>query len=212
MKSEQADIYYLIGDDPRSISNSPHLDYLRQHDYEVLLLSDPIDSFMLVRLTQYKDHHMVNISRSDLKIPVSETDKTSTEDKKSSPEITDELWIPLINKFQTRLGEKISSVRITDRLSDSPARLVDPEGSVNAELQRVYRLIKEDYEIPKKILELNPGHSIIQSLASLPEDDELTAVVIDQIYENALLIEGLHPNPASMIGRIHQIIQSALKK
>ena len=83
---------------------------------------------------------------------------------------------------------------------------------MNAELQRVYRLIKEDYEIPKKILELNPGHPIIQSLASLPEDNELTTVVIDQIYENTLLIEGLHPNPASMIGRIHQIIQSALNK
>ena len=212
MKSEQTDIYYLIGDDPRSISNSPHLDYLRQLDYEVLLLSDPIDSFMLIRLTQYKDHHLVNIAKSDLKMPGAGPNTTSTEDQSTSPQISNELWVPLINKFQSRLGDKISSVRITDRLSDSPARLVDPEGTVNAELQRVYRLIKEDYEIPKKILELNPGHPIIQSLASLPEDDELTAVVIDQIYENTLLIEGLHPNPASMIGRIHQIIQSALNK
>ena len=212
MKSEQTDIYYLIGDDPRSISNSPHLDYLRQRDYEVLLLSDPIDSFMLVRLTQYKDRHLVNIAKPDLKIPGIETNKPSTEDKSTSPQLSNELWVPLINKFQSRLGDKISSVRITDRLTDSPARLVDPEGAVNAELQRVYRLIKEDYEIPKKILELNPGHPIIQSLASLPEDNELTTVVIDQIYENTLLIEGLHPNPASMIGRIHQIIQSALNK
>jgi len=212
MKSDQKDIYFLIGDDAQSIIHSPHLDYLRRRNYEVLLLTEPIDSFMLIRLNKYKDHPLVNIAAADLKIPDEETSTSDSDDTVNATNISQEEWLPIIERFQSQLGEKVASVRMTDRLSDSPARLVDPDGSVASGLQRVYRYLKEEYEIPKKILELNPSHPIIQNLATIPEDDTLCKAVIDQIFENALLIEGLHPNPAVMIDRIDQIIQAALKK
>jgi molecular chaperone HtpG len=212
MKPDQKDIYYILGDDTHSVVLSPHLDYLRKNDYEVILLTDPIDPFMLVRLTSYKDHALKNIAASDLKIP-QPTEAASATDETSPPSgIPKEEWAAVIDRFKARLGEKVTNVRMTDRLSDSPARLVDPEGTTNPEMQRVYRMLKEDTEMPPKILELNPAHSIIQKLALLDAADELSNAVIDQIYENALLIEGLHPDPASMIGRIHQIIQAALQK
>jgi molecular chaperone HtpG len=100
---------------------------------------------------------------------------------------------------------------MTDRLSESPARLVDPEGVPNQEMQRVYRFLQEDFKTPKKVLELNPDHPILMHLNSLPPEAELGQMIIDQIYEDALLIEGLHPDPASMIERIQKIIEAAIK-
>ena len=99
---------------------------------------------------------------------------------------------------------------MSTRLSDSPARLVDPEGALNQEMQRVYKLLNRDFEVPKKVLELNPRHPILTGLNSLAADNPLNAIIIEQIYEDALLIEGLHPDPASMIARIQKLIEAAL--
>jgi molecular chaperone HtpG len=88
---------------------------------------------------------------------------------------------------------------------------VDPEGAMHQEMQRVYRLLNRDYEAPKKILELNPRHPILLNLSSLPAGDPLNSLVIEQIYEDALLIEGLHPDPASMIARIQKLMEAVLR-
>jgi molecular chaperone HtpG len=102
-------------------------------------------------------------------------------------------------------------VRASKRLSQSVARLVDPEGSLNPELQRVYKFLGQDYEIPKKILELNPSHTILKNLVKMDSDSELENMIIEQIYDSALLVEGLHPDPSSMAPRIQQIIEAASK-
>ena len=101
-------------------------------------------------------------------------------------------------------------MRATDRLTNSVARLVDPKGSLGQELQRVYRMMDREYQIPKKILEINPSHIILKKLSDLQEDDSLGELIIEQIFESTLLIEGLHPDPASMIPRIQQLMESVL--
>jgi molecular chaperone HtpG len=207
IKPDQKEIYYILGDDERSVIYSPHLDILKKHELEVLLLTDPIDPFMVVRLAKYKDHTLVNVASPDLKLPATEK-KTEAE---PTPALDPNEWIALIERFKSELGNKVVDVRMTDRLSDSPARLVDPEGVPNQEMQRVYRLLKEDFETPKKVLELNPQHAILVQLNSLPSEAELGHLIIEQIYENALLIEGLHPDPAGMIERIQKIIEAAIK-
>jgi molecular chaperone HtpG len=78
-------------------------------------------------------------------------------------------------------------------------------------MQRVYRLLNKDFEVPKKVLELNPRHAILLRLNQLAEENPLGALVIEQVYENALLIEGLHPEPAGMVSRIQKLIESALE-
>ncbi len=207
MKPDQADIYYILGDDERSVIYSPHLDIIKKHGLEVLLLTEPIDPFMVVRLSRYKDHNLVNVASPDLKLPTLETPPEA----ESATALDPGAWVSLIERFKTRLSDKITDIRMTDRLSDSPARLVDPEGVPNQEMQRVYRLLKEDFPTPKKVLELNPRHPILVQLNSLPADADLSQLIIDQIYEDALLIEGLHPDPAGMIERIQKIIQAAIK-
>ena len=104
----------------------------------------------------------------------------------------------------------MTDVRASNRLSQSVARLVDPDGALNPELQRVYKYLGKEYEVPKKILELNPSHAILKNLLKLEPASELQNLIIEQIYDSALLVEGLHPDPSSMVPRVQQIIEAAL--
>ena len=206
MQPDQEKIYYILGEDDRSVLYSPHLDLVKGYDYEVLLLTDPVDAFMLGRLTKYRDHSLQNVATADLK------PKEKPEGEAEPAEQIPEAEVPaLVERFKAQLGERVSDVRTTDRLSGSPARLIDAEGAPNQEMQHVYRLLQRDFEEPKKILELNPRHPILVHLNGLPGDSPLSSLVIEQIFEDALLIEGLHPDPASMISRIQKIIEAALK-
>jgi molecular chaperone HtpG len=119
----------------------------------------------------------------------------------------------LVDRFKSRLGDQVTDVRESKRLTDSPCRLVSPEGSPDRDLHRMRRLIEQEYEIPKKILELNRRHTLIQSLAHLLAEspgEELIDITIQQLFDNALLLEGLHPNPAEMTPRIQTLMETAI--
>ena len=205
MPPGQEQIYYIVGDDERSVLYSPHLDVVRRAGYEVLIMADPLDAFMLVRLTQYKEHKLANVADADLKLPETPGQEPETEE---APQVEMEA---LVGRIRQHLGDQVSDVRLTTRLTDSPARLVDPQGAPNPEMQRVMRLLNQEFETPKKVLELNPHHPILQRLNALPEPSPLAGLIIDQIYEDALLIEGLHPDPAGMIQRIQKLMEAALE-
>ena len=206
MKDGQKEIYYIVGEDPRSVLLSPHLDYFQSQGTEVLLLTDPMDSFMLMGLRKYKDFELKNVAGSDIETPEKPEEKAETE------KIPDDDFNSLIERFKGVLGERVTDVRASKRLSQSVARLVDPDGSLNPEMQRVYKFLGKEYEVPKKILELNPSHAILKNLVGMGPESELQDLIIEQIYDSALLVEGLHPDPSSMAPRIQQIIEAALNK
>lgn len=206
MQDGQKHIYYIVGEEIASAMLSPHLDYFKSQDTEVLLLTDPMDSFMLMGLNKYKEYELKNVAQADVEAP--ENNKEETEKQN----IPDNDLEKLIESFKQILGERVTDVRASKRLSQSVARLVDPDGSVNPELQRVYKYLGQEYEVPKKILELNPSHAILKNLVGLENDSDLLNMIIEQIYDSALLVEGLHPDPSSMAPRIQQIIEAALTK
>jgi len=212
MKPGQEKIYYILGDDESSVSRSPHLDYFQTHCYEVLTLTDPVDSFMLLGLREYKEFSLKNVADSDLQLPDLLDEDEEGEKKEQSEPLSEDDINKLISRFQEVLGDKVSEVRITDRLTNSVARLVDAKGSLGQEMQRVYRMMDKEYQIPKKILEINPGHPILGQICDLPEANDLVKTVIEQIFESTLLIEGIHPDPASMIPRIQKLMEAALDK
>ncbi len=207
MKPGQKKIYYLLGDDPRSLARSPHLDYFKENGFEVLLLGELIDSFMIMGLPQYEGFDLVNVAAADLELPDKDRDPESAEQDSNLPE---ERLESVIERFKEVLGERVSDVRTTTRLSGSIARLVDPEGALNQEMQRVYKLMERDFEAPKKVLELNPRHPTLARLSEMEANRDLQSTVMEQVYESALLIEGLHPDPASMIPRIEKLIEAAI--
>jgi molecular chaperone HtpG len=206
MQPDQKAIYYILGEDERSVVHSPHLDLLRKNDLDVLLLTDPLDSFVLMRLNTYQEKPLENAASDKLDLP-----QTLFESDSTSPAITPEESSSLIDLFKHILGERIADARITNRLSDAPARLVDADGAIKPEMQRVYRMLNKEFDTPKKVLELNPHNPILIQLHSMPTDSPLAAMVVEQVYEDALLIEGLHPDPAGMIERIQKLMEAALK-
>ncbi|NJC96747.1 MAG: molecular chaperone HtpG [Anaerolineae bacterium] len=204
MKNGEKVIYYILGDDPKSVLRSPHLDYFSGQGTEVLLLTDPMDSFMLMGLRDYKEYEFKNVAQAEV------DGEKQAEAQNEAEKIPDEEFKSLVERFRQVLGERVTDVRASNRLSQSVARLVDPDGTLNPELQRVYRLLGKDYEIPKKILELNPSHTILKSLIKLESGSALQTAIIEQIYDSALLVEGLHPDPSSMVTRVQQIMEAAL--
>lgn len=202
MQPEQKVIYFIVGDDPKSILRSPHLDYFQSQGTEVLLLTEPMDSFMLMGLRKYKDFELQNVAQAEI--------KEKPKEAEGQEPITEADFSKLIERFKQVLGERVTDVRASNRLSQSVARLADADGAPNPELQRVYKYLGKEYEVPKKILELNPSHAILKKMLDRDAASELQTLIIEQIYESALLVEGLHPDPSSMAPRVQKIIEAAL--
>jgi molecular chaperone HtpG len=160
MGSEQKAIYYVLGEDMKSVARSPHLDYFRANDLEVLYLTDPIDGYMTTMLREYEGKSLQNVDDAGLELPKS---KTEEEDKPSGA--SSEEFDRVVERFKTVLGDRVTDVRESKQLVNSPCRLVSPENSFDRDLQRIRRLTEQNYEIPKKMLEVNRNHPLIVNLA-----------------------------------------------
>jgi len=208
MGEEQKAIYYVLGDDLASVARSPHLDYFKAHNLNVLYLVDPLDGFMMQSLREYKGKPLQNVDDTSLDLP----EAVEAEETEEFPQAS---FDELIARFKLVLGEEIMEVRESKLLVDNPCRLVSPESGPERDLQRVRRLLEQDFEIPPKVLEINRRHPLIQNLAAVIQTDpDNTAVnaIIEQLFENLLLLEGLHPNPAQMVPRIQTLLQELVKR
>jgi molecular chaperone HtpG len=207
MAEDQPAIYYVLGEDLKSVAHSPHLDYFKAHDIEVLYLVDAIDGFMIVSLQEYEGKPLKNVDDAGLDLPGK--DEEQPEAAEAVPEAD---FNRLVGRFVKVLGERVVEVRESKVLRDSPCRLVSPDDAPLREMARVYRLLDRDFEVPKRILEINRRHPIVANLARLvtnTPEAEIIDPAIEQLFENQLLLEGLHPNPADMIPRIQQLMVAA---
>lgn len=207
MGEEQEAIYYVLGDDVRSVTHSPHLDPFKARDLEVLYFVDPIDPFMATALIEYKDKRLQDIADAGLELP--ELDSAETE---SAPVLEEKERNLLVGRFVKTLGERVTEVRETKVLRDSPLRIVPSEDGMTSGMQRIYRYTDQNYEIPKMIVELNVRHPILVNLGHMiaaEESAEIVDLTIDQLYDSALVQEGLHPNPTAMLPRIQRLMELA---
>lgn len=209
MQEGQRAIYYVLGEDLRSVARSPHMDYFRANDLEVLYLTEPIDSFLVMGLREFDGKPLRNIADAGLELPEAKTAETDT--KEALPA---EAFERLRARFAAVLGERVAEVRESKLLRDSPCRLVVPQNTPGADLQRVFRMLERDFQAPKMILELNRAHPLIRDLGRLvmeAPDDPLIAQCAEQLYEGQLLSEGVHPNPADMLPRIEALMAAAAR-
>jgi molecular chaperone HtpG len=212
MSGDQQAIFYILGDDRSSVAHSPHLDYFRTYDVEVLYLLDPLDGFVMQALKEYKGTPFGNVDDPSLELPKAEQEAEG--ETSAEPGVAQADFDQLTKRFRDVLGERVTEVRESKHLTDSPCRLVSPESGPERELQRVRRLLERDFETPAKILEINRRHPLIQNLASLIATDPDAHVINDtmeQLFENLLLLEGLHPNPAHMVPRIQALLEVATR-
>lgn len=209
MVEGQTEIYYVIADDFAGARRSPHLDAFRQRGIEVLYFSDPVDAVLPLGLTEYRGHAVRAVDEAD--IDLKDVGQTPDEETQSEP-VEEDSWSAVLKRVRAVLGGRISDVRASATLSSSPARLVSSEGDVNRHMYRINRLLDRDYEIPVKLLELNPRHPLLHNLGHLVQKEAnygLVDAVIEQIFETALLQEGIHPDPAAMSDRLTRLMQAA---
>ena len=204
-KPEQKVIYYITGESLAAMKRSPHLEYFRREDIEVLYFDQPVDAFLPQAIGKYEEFEFQNVDRADVKAPEQE------DEEKPEPGADFE---KLAARAKEVLGDKIADVRPSRILVSAPARLSAPEGVIDTGIQRVRRLMEEDYTAPQMVLELNPEHPIIRNLTqrvAAGEADEIVDAAIEQIYEDALLLEGFHPDPAQMVERIQKLLEAATR-
>jgi len=202
MPMKQKAIYYITADSHSAASTSPHLEIFRKNNVEVLLLSDPVDEWLVSSLNQYKDKPLKSVSKGALDLDefASDEDKKANEDKAKG-------LTGLTEKMQTLLGEKVKSVRVSHRLTDSPACLVADENDLGGNLERILQAMGQSAPEAKPILEINPDHPLIRQLEpSHAQLEEWTRVLFDQ----AALSEGAPlPEPAAYVQRVNQLLTKA---
>lgn len=209
--ADQDSIYYVQGEDLKSIAHSPHLDAFRARQIEVLYLVDPIDGFVTTALREVEGKRLRNVDDPNLTLPPLADETADTESV--PPSITPEEFDEVVKRFVSVLGDRIKTVRESKVLVESPCRLVSPEDAFDRDFQRYRRMTEEGYEAPKKVLELNRKHPIVANLAHVVRTnptDPLIPAAVEQLYDNALLLEGLHANPVDMVERMQVILAAAV--
>lgn len=209
MPETQEAIYFVLGDTAASVAHSPHLDPFKARDLEVLYWVDPLDALISPSLSEYQGKPLQNVDEADIELPDVTEAEAATEAETAVPEAD---FNRFVGRCVTTLGERITEVRESKVLKDSPVRLVSPKDSHNKEMHRIQRLLNQDYEVPKKILEVNRNHPLIADLSRLAAEQPeapLLRLSIEQLYASALVQEGLHPNPADMLPRIQELMEIA---
>ncbi|MFZ4825858.1 MAG: molecular chaperone HtpG [Phototrophicaceae bacterium] len=211
MVEGQTDIYYIIGDDNTSAARSPHLDAFRRRGVDVLYFTDRVDPIMVMGLQEYQGAKLRSVD--DSSIDLSNVGHLSADDASNlEPALEADQTESILERFRTVLGDRVAGVSVGANLVTSPARLVTDGTNPNNFMFRVNRLFDRNFELPIKTLEINPRHALIHNLNVLLTQDSSSALVdtvIEQVFETALLQDGIHPDPASMADRIVKLMQEA---
>ena len=203
MKDGQEAIYYITADSFAAAQHSPHLEIFRKKGIEVLLLSDRVDEWMLGGLTEFDGKKLQSIAKGDLDLG-----KLEDEAEKEAKKQVEDAAKDLIEKVKATLGEQVKEVRVTHRLTDSPACLVAGQNDLSGNLERMLKAAGQKTPESKPTLEINPTHGLIERLKAEKDDakfNDLTHLLFDQ----ALLAEGGQLNdPASFVKRMNSLLIS----
>ncbi len=201
MQPEQTAIYYITADTFAAAQHSPHLEIFRKKGIEVLLLSDKVDEWMLGSLTEFEGKKLQSIAKGDLDLGALESDTEKEIQKKIEEEAK-----TLIERVKTTLGEAVKEVRVTHRLTDSPACLVAGEHDLSGNLARILKAAGQNAPESKPILELNPTHKLVKRLEAESEEAKFKDLAL-LVFDQALLAEGGQlDDPASFVRRMNALL------
>ncbi len=189
MKPDQDTIYYMTGESRTVVENSPHLEAFKKKDYEVLILTDPVDEVWAQSTPEFDGKTLQSIGKGDVELGSEEEKKKDDEERKAQ----EKKFETLLECLQKKLDEVVKEVRISNRLETSAACLVGSEGDLSPQLEEMMKSMGQDMPKTKRILEVNPGHPIVEKLQGMFEADPDAAELSDYadlLYGQALLAEG----------------------
>jgi len=189
MSEDQKEIFYITGSSREMLANSPHLEALKTKGYEVLLMTDPVDEWVLQGLTPYDEKPLKSVAKGDVSL-LNEDEKKEAEEKLKADE---EQYASLLTFLKNTLKEKIKDAKLSSRLTDSAVCLVADEHDMSASMERLLRAAGQDVPETKRILEVNPQHELVKVMFNLykenPSDPQLTEYS-ELLLDQALLTEG----------------------
>ncbi len=201
MKEGQDKIYYIAGESFAAAKNSPHLEIFRKKGLEVLLLTDRVDEWLMSHLTEFEGKHLQSVAKGALDL-----DKIASEEEKQEQKQAEDQFKDLLARVKEVLGDQVKEVRISSRLTDSPACLVVDEHALSAHLERLLRDAGQSVPMSKPYLELNPHHPLVTRLqgeADAGRFGDLTHL----LFEQAVLAEGGQlEDPASFVKRLNGLL------
>lgn len=201
MDDKQDKIYYIVADSYEAARDNPALEIFRKKGIEVLLLSERIDEWLMSHLSEYKEKPFQSVTRGDLDL--GELD--DAEDKKQQEEL-EKSFEKQVERFAKALGEKVKSVRVTHRLTQSPACIVTDENDMSTQMAKLMEAAGQKVPETKYIFELNPEHSLVQQVVALDNDDKF-AEWANLLLDQATLAErGSLKDPAQFVTRLNRLM------
>ncbi len=201
VKEGQDKIYYLTGESHAQVKNSPHLEVFRKKGIEVLLLTDRIDEWLMSYLTEFDGKQFVDVARGDLDLGKLD----SEEDKKAQEEIA-KAKEGLIERLKGALGDEVAEVRVSHRLTDSPAILAIGEQDLGLQMRQILEASGQKVPESKPIFEINPQHPLIEKLDAESDEDrfaDLSHILCDQA---ALAAGDSLKDPAAYVQRLNKLL------
>ena len=206
MKEDQEKIYYITAETPKAAANSPHLEVFRKKGLEVLLLSDRVDEWLMSHLFEFEGKSFTDIGRGDLDLG-----KLDSEDEKKAQEEAAKQNEDLVKRITDILASDVEEVRVTHRLTDSPACLVMGQNDMGLQMRRIMEAAGQAMPGSKPIFEINPTHPLIVRLDNEADEDrfaDLTRVMFDQANLSA---GGQLDDPAAYVQRLNKLLLEMAK-
>ncbi len=201
MQEGQDKIYYITADSYSAAKNSPHLEIFRKKGIEVLLLSDRVDEWLVTNLTEYEGKPLQSVAKGELDLTDDEESKKELEKKAKAAK-------KLLKRIKKVLGDKVEDVRVSNRLTDSPACIVLNEHDMAMYMQRLMKEAGHAMPGSKPVLEINPDHPIVKRLEE-EKDDERFRDWSEILFDQAILAEGGQlEDPAGFVHKLNQMLTS----
>ncbi|MFA6809790.1 MAG: molecular chaperone HtpG [Desulfoplanes sp.] len=215
-KEGQKEIYYISGQSREAIELNPLFEIFNKKGIEVLYLYEPIDEFALEAVGEFEKYKLKAAENADMKALQNFSD-TKKDEKDAVEELSSDessTLKELLAKIKDVLGDKVTEVRLSTRLTTSPACLVSPDGNMSSQMQKIMRMVGGDKgtSVPTKVMEINGDHPLVRNMITIfdkDKDDAYLASCIEQLYESSLLLDGYLSDPHKMVNRINDLLEKS---
>jgi molecular chaperone HtpG len=211
-KPDQKEIYYIFAQSREAILSNPHLEIFNRKGLEVLYLYDPIDEFVMESMNKYKEYDLVSVEKVNLDTIEKYSDQQAKKETKKLSDDDAKTFDKLLRRMKDVLGDKVTDVIESKRLTTSPSCLVSPDGTMTSGMQKIMQMMNKDASIPKRIMEINKDHPLIRNLLTIYKknvNDPHFVRVTDQLYESSLLLEGYLTDAHIMVTRIENLLENS---
>ena len=205
MDKNQKDIYYIAADTKSQALSSPHLEGFKSKGIKVLVMADPIDQFWLSMAGQFKEKNFVSITQGEIDLDNIKSDKKDPKNKDTKKDDVDKRFTNLIAHLKASLGQNVKDIRLTSKLTDSPACLVADKGDMDVAMENLMKQRDPNYQGAPRILEINPEHALVEKMNKLLSDKKHNNLVDDAgtlLFEQARMMEGKLPSDPTKFAKI----------